>query len=73
MFAVVEDVMDAENDVQFNVSSSYVKNMQGTYMSVSWKRLLCADMDLLNTKLFTHTYLDLYSYCKHTYQESSMR
>jgi ribose 1,5-bisphosphokinase PhnN len=64
---VVQDVMDTGHDVQFNVSSSYVKNIQGTYVLVSQKRLLCADMDILNTKLFTHKYLDLGSYCKHTY------
>jgi hypothetical protein len=59
--------MDAGHDVEFNVSSSYVKNIQGTYVSVSQKRLLCAHMDILNTKLFTQKYLDLSSYCKHTY------
>ena len=59
--------MDTGHDVQFNVSSSYVKNTQGTCVSISRKRLPCADMDILRTKLFTHKYLDLGSYCKHTY------
>lgn len=45
--------MDTRHDVQLKISSSYVKNMQGIYVSVSWKRLLCADMDILNIELFT--------------------
>jgi hypothetical protein len=34
------------HDVQFSVSASYVKNIEGTCVLVNQKRL-CADMDIL--------------------------